>query len=51
MNDYLNEIDTKLKNTKYQFLLLENRGQNLNFKDYKSTFLFHKSMLDMLKKI
>lgn len=51
ISDYLNEIDTKLMNTKHQFWAFGNRAQNLSSKDYKSTFLFHKGLLDLLKEI
>lgn len=51
MNDYLNEIDSKLKNTKHQFWAFGNRAQNLNSNHYKSTFQFHKGLLDLLKEI
>jgi len=49
MNDYLNDIDTKLKDTKHLFWAFGNRVKNLNPKDYKSIFVFHESLIDLLK--
>ncbi|WP_347174479.1 MerR family transcriptional regulator [Polaribacter uvawellassae] len=49
LNDYLDEIDAKLNNTKHEFWAFGNRTQSLNSSDYKSHFLFYKGLIDLLK--
>ncbi|MFN0729181.1 MerR family transcriptional regulator [Polaribacter gochangensis] len=51
MNDYLSEIEVKLKNTKHEFWAFGNKVQNLNSKAFKSHFLFYASLIDLLKEI
>ncbi|WKD86827.1 HTH-type transcriptional repressor CarH [Polaribacter huanghezhanensis] len=49
MNDYISEIDVKLKNTKHEFWAFGNRTKNLNSTDYNGQFLFYKGLIDLLK--
>ena len=49
INDYLNNIDIKLKDSNHQFWAFGNRTQNLNTNVYKTRFLFYKSLIDLLK--
>ena len=49
--DYLNNISTKIKNTKHQFWVFGNRVKNLNPKDFKSSVTFYSGLLNLLKEI
>ena len=48
---YLNDISTKIKNTKHQFWVFGNRVENLNPKDFKSSVVFYSGLLNLLKEI
>jgi len=48
LNDYLKEIDIKLKNTKHEFWAFGHRAKYLNSKDFKNQFFFYNSLIDLL---